>query len=72
MLGLAASSEQLIASFEQAADFPLVKGFAVGRTIFADPAKRWLSGEIGDASAKAQLKENVQSLVVAWDALRSR
>ncbi len=71
LLGLSAPSEELIAGFQLAADFPLIKGFAVGRTIFADPARRWLAGEIDDATAKAMLKENFQALVAAWDAARA-
>jgi hypothetical protein len=30
-----------------AAAFPLVRGFAVGRTIFGEVARAWLAGEIG-------------------------
>ena len=45
LLGLSAPEEELIASFEAAASTPIVKGFAVGRTIFADAAEHWLAGE---------------------------
>ncbi len=37
-----------------AAGFDLVKGFAVGRTIFAEAARKWLSGTIDDAQAIAE------------------
>ena len=39
VLGLDAPEAELAASFETAAGFDLVKGFAVGRTIFGDAAR---------------------------------
>ena len=35
----------------------MVKGFAVGRTIWHEPARRWLTGEIDDAQAVATLAD---------------
>ena len=46
VLGLAADARSLASAFRAAAPFELVKGFAVGRTIFARPARRRLAGEI--------------------------
>ena len=46
VLGLDAPEAELAASFETAAGFDLVKGFAVGRTIFGDVARDWMTGEI--------------------------
>jgi myo-inositol catabolism protein IolC len=42
VLGLDAPEDELAASFVLAAKFPLVKGFAVGRTIFGDVARAWM------------------------------
>jgi 5-dehydro-2-deoxygluconokinase len=68
VLGLSATEEALVASFRAAASVPIVKGFAVGRTIFADAAGRWLAGEIDDEAAIADLARRFGTLVEAWRA----
>jgi 5-dehydro-2-deoxygluconokinase len=70
LLGLQASEAALAASFQVAAASPIVKGFAVGRTIFADAAARWLTGEIDDDGAVAELATRFGTLVNAWRAAR--
>lgn len=55
LLGLSAPQDALIASFEAAAAAPIIKGFAVGRTIFAEAAEQWLTGRMGDEAAIADL-----------------
>jgi 5-dehydro-2-deoxygluconokinase len=71
LLGLSAPEEELVASFEVAASFPLVKGFAVGRTIFNTTAQRWFAGAIGDDEAVEELAERFSSLVQAWRRARA-
>ncbi|KFN49458.1 bifunctional 5-dehydro-2-deoxygluconokinase/5-dehydro-2-deoxyphosphogluconate aldolase [Arenimonas composti] len=71
LLGLAASPEELIAGFPAAAATPVVRGFAVGRTIWADTAEAWLAGHIGDDEAVAQLAGRFGELVQAWRAARA-
>ncbi len=71
LLGLSAPEEELIASFKVAASTPIVKGFAVGRTIFADAAEQWLAGRIDDETAIADLSRRFSVLVNAWRAARS-
>ena len=44
LLGLEAPEDELEAAFAATAEAPIVKGFAVGRTIFADAAEHWLAG----------------------------
>jgi 5-dehydro-2-deoxygluconokinase len=66
VLGLAADAESLASAFRAAAPFEWVRGFAVGRTIFAEPARRRLAGEIGDAETVAALAANLQAVVAAW------
>jgi len=51
VLGLSQPVESLVAAFEAAAGAGVVKGFAVGRTVFQGPAKAWLAGEIDDEAA---------------------
>jgi 5-dehydro-2-deoxygluconokinase len=71
LLGLQAPSEVLADSFRSAAASPIVKGFAVGRTIFADAAARWLSGSFDDEAAIADLCARFAVLVEAWREARA-
>ena len=66
MLGLEAPERELAAAFGTASGTKLVKGFAVGRTIFADAADKWLSGRITDQEAVADMAARFQSLVSKW------
>jgi len=66
LLGLSQPAETLVAAFRAAADVGVVKGFAVGRTIWQAPARAWLAGEIDDDTARRQLAERFQALVDAW------
>jgi len=43
-----------------------VKGFAVGRTIFADAAKAWLSGRMTDEQAVSDMAAKFKALVDLW------
>jgi 5-dehydro-2-deoxygluconokinase len=70
VLGLDAPEAELAASFAVAARHPLVKGFAVGRTIFADPARDWLAGRIGDDEAVARMRARYLRLCEIWDGAR--
>lgn len=72
LLGLAASPDALLASFAAAATSPLVKGFAVGRTIWAEPAADWLRGTIDDEGALDAMARNFAVLVDGWRAVRER
>ncbi len=72
VLGLDAPLSELQDSFELAAAQPLVKGFAVGRSIFADAARAWLKGEMTDDAAVAQMSERYSTLCNAWDAARAQ
>ncbi|MBR0716227.1 bifunctional 5-dehydro-2-deoxygluconokinase/5-dehydro-2-deoxyphosphogluconate aldolase [Bradyrhizobium liaoningense] len=71
VLGLDAPETELAASFEVAAGFDLVKGFAVGRTIFGDVARGWMKGEIEDSAAVAEMAKRYQRLCSIWDEARA-
>jgi 5-dehydro-2-deoxygluconokinase len=66
VLGLNQPIADLAAGFGQAQD-PVVKGFMVGRSVWAEPAAAWLRGEIDDAALQAQAAERFSQLVRAWD-----
>ena len=70
VLGLDAPQADLAESFTLAARQPLVKGFAVGRTIFGDAARAWLGGQITDGEAVDMMTENYARLCDIWDRAR--
>jgi 5-dehydro-2-deoxygluconokinase len=62
----------LIEDFALGAQCPWVKGFAVGRTIFAEAAPAWFAGAIGDEEAVELMTASFGRLASAWDsAVRS-
>ncbi|RFC63476.1 5-dehydro-2-deoxygluconokinase [Fulvimarina endophytica] len=71
VLGLDASEAALKASFASAARFPLVKGFAVGRTIFGDAARAYMKGEMTPEAAVTQMTDRFTRLCDLWDAARA-
>ncbi len=71
VLGLDAPEAELAESFALAARQPLVKGFAVGRTIFGEVARAWMTGGIDDATAVATMAANYTRLCTLWDEARA-
>ena len=71
VLGLGTGEEELDASFREAARFPLVRGFAVGRTIFGAAAQDWFAGRLDDAGAVARMAEGYRRLCGIWDRART-
>ncbi len=70
LLGLEAPEKDLLGGFAIAAECPWVRGFAVGRTIFAESAPQWLAGTIGDEEAVDKMATGFSRLVNAWAATR--
>jgi len=70
LLGLAAPEAELIASFQAVAPFNIVKGFAIGRTVFFDTARAWFSHAISDSAACEAMAGNLSRLVSAWRGAR--
>jgi len=70
VLGLGQSESALADSFAMAARYPLVKGFAVGRTIFAKAAAAWMAGAKSDAEVVEMMSENFARLGAVWDRAR--
>ncbi len=70
VLGLDSPADQLAQSFALAAAEPLVRGFAVGRTIFGQPARAWFAGQIDDTTATARMAQNYTALCATWDTAR--
>lgn len=70
LLGLEAPAAELEKAFAATLAAPSVKGFAVGRTIFADAARQWLGGKMDDEAAIADMAARFEGLTKAW--LRTR
>jgi 5-dehydro-2-deoxygluconokinase len=66
VLGLNAPIAELAAGFRAARASRSCRGFAVGRTIFGDASRQWLSGDIDDATLKSSVRERFESLIGAW------
>ena len=72
LLGLEASEDDLQKSFDLAAPHPICRGFAVGRSIFADAAAGWFAGRIGDAEVIADIAGRYARLISAWRRAREQ
>jgi len=67
LLGLDAPQQELEAGFRAARTARTVKGFAVGRTIFAEAARAWLDGGMSDEDAVADMAKRFAALVEIWE-----
>lgn len=67
LLGLDAPQEVLKKGFEQSAHSKIVKGFAVGRTLFAKPTVAWFQKQIGDDEFVEQVTNNYLRLIALWN-----
>ena len=70
VLGMDAPLDELWRKLEIAAGVPSVKGFAVGRTIFAATARDWFAGLLNDEEAVNAIHRNFRILVDRWHSLR--
>ncbi len=70
LLGLDAPAEELAQGFRAVTNKKLVKGFAVGRTIFSESAQLWFAGKINDGQAVTMMAEKFASLVQIWNKAR--
>ncbi|RJS94774.1 5-dehydro-2-deoxygluconokinase [Salinisphaera sp. Q1T1-3] len=66
LLGLDAPMEDVKAGFRDASASDICRGFTIGRTLFAEPARRWLAGELVDADFVATVSDNYAELIRTW------
>jgi 5-dehydro-2-deoxygluconokinase len=71
MLGLDAPEETLRRAFEDVADVPLCRGFAVGRSIFNTAARAWFNGALSDEAAIEDIAERYRRLIASWREARN-
>ena len=72
VLGQAMEEEKLAESFAAAASEPLCQGFAIGRSIYGDPARRWLAREIGDEELVSAVAANYGRMNTLWRERKAR
>lgn len=66
LLGMEASEVELERGFALAARHPVCKGFAVGRSIFMDAARRWFRDACNDAQVVDEVAANYARLAGLW------
>ena len=71
LLGLEASESELETAFAHAASSAVVKGFAIGRTIFAEPMRAWLAGSMDDAAVVEAMADRFRRLIALWERARA-
>ena len=67
VLGKEMPDEELATVLGLARREPLVRGFAIGRTIFSAAATQWFAGEIDDIAATEMMGRVYRGLIDAWD-----
>ena len=70
VLGLEASEQKLDASFRIAAPHAICRGFAIGRSIFAEAAEGWFAGRMQDDAVVADIAARYARLIRRWDEAR--
>jgi len=68
VLGKQMPANALKAMFSAAKSDDMVKGFAIGRTIFWGPAEDWFAGRCDDKQAVQVMADGFRSLIEAWQA----
>jgi 5-dehydro-2-deoxygluconokinase len=71
LLGMEASEEQLERGFALAARHGVCKGFAVGRSIFMDAARRWFANACSDTQVVDEVAANYSRLAGLWHKQRT-
>ena len=70
VLGQSATIDELRSGFRAARESTTCRGFAVGRTIFEEPSRRWLAGAIDDDTLIREVRAKFEMLIDAWRAVR--
>jgi myo-inositol catabolism protein IolC len=68
VLGRGANEERVVHWLQQGAGVPGFVGFAVGRTIWWDPLKSWVGGQIDAESAARTIGGNYRRMADAYEA----
>jgi 5-dehydro-2-deoxygluconokinase len=69
ILGMEATPERMRAGFAAAANSPWVRGFAVGRSIFALAADRWFAGRWQDDEVIDDVVRRYEEMIAIWESV---
>ncbi len=72
VLGQAMEEGRLAESFAAAAYEPLCRGFAIGRSIYGEPGRRWLAGETDDEELVSSVAERYGRMNALWQNRNAR
>ena len=67
ILGKGAGMDAVRIWFNAAAGAPTAAGFAIGRTVYFEPASQWLLGTISREDAIARIAGNYEAVIAAWE-----
>jgi 5-dehydro-2-deoxygluconokinase len=67
VLGMEATNAVLRESFQQASRNPWVRGFAVGRSIFAHAADEWFAGRTTDSQVIQEVGQRYEEVIALWE-----
>lgn len=70
ILGLSQPLDQLVVGFAEARHSRIVRGFMIGRSVWAEASRAWLAGQIGDAEFQSRVAANFRQLIEGWCAAR--
>jgi 5-dehydro-2-deoxygluconokinase len=71
ILGKGAGMDAVKTWFGAAAGAATAAGFAIGRTVYFEPAGQWLSGQLSRDAALARIAENYEAVIAAWQSAQS-
>ena len=66
-LGLNVAEAELVKRFAALPESPRALGFAIGRSIFLEPARKWFAGQMSDEDAVATMRDCFLRLARAWN-----
>jgi 5-dehydro-2-deoxygluconokinase len=72
VLGQALEEEKLVESFVATASEALCNGFAIGRSIYGEAARRWLAGKIEDEELVSSVAANYERMISLWQSRNER
>ena len=64
------SEAELVKRFAALPESPRALGFAIGRSIFLEPARKWFAGQMSDEDAVATMRDCFLRLARAWNGRR--
>ncbi len=71
LLGLDAPEPDLVRTLTAAAAQPICKGFAIGRSVFYQPAGQWLQNSLSDSEFVTEVAARYRRLIDVWRGARS-